>query len=262
MAWERADLSETWLPYHGNIRHVSYHGMVAACFGCTLGILGGRLRLVGYLGALLALFGIAYLGSRGAMLGWLSFVVAALYLLPQKRRVFFVMAVLLILSMTAASVVSQQWRPSPYAGNLAERLQESDTTGSGRVEIWVRSARAVLDAPIIGYGPDGYRTSECCPKYVVQSHNSVLQVLLEAGLLGLVAAIWLLRSSFRQPIVELTKHPQRIGATDQFQALLLSTIFGFFIYSLVDGLFFHVVPLVLFAIISSLFFSHSARNQV
>jgi hypothetical protein len=249
-----------WLPFHGNIRHVAYHGMVAACLGYALGILGGRFRLFGYAGALSALFGIAFFGSRGALLGWLSFVGAAVYFLPDKARAIKIALVLLVLSVASAMVADKYWRHSLYGGGVVSRMQVQTAAADGRIEIWARAAVAALDAPLIGYGPDGYRTSQCCSRHNVQPHNSILQVLLESGLLGLGAAVMLIWRSFRRPVAELL----RIRSSediDRTQALLVSILFGFFVYSLVDGLFFHVVPLVLFAIIAGLFFASSSQRR-
>lgn len=261
MAWHRNDMNlpqtYTWLPYHGNIRHVAYHGMLAACCGFALGTAAGRFRLVGYLGALVALFGLAYFGARGALLAWMASAVVIAYLLAAKR-VMVTASLLLALSLGLASVANDYWRKSPVAGTVTSRIQTGDVLDSGRIAIWRQSSVAIRENPIFGYGPDGYRTSECCTRQVVQPHNVLIQLLLESGLVGLAAAIWLVWKSFRQSISDLMKD-RALNRSCETQVCLAGTICGFFVYSLIDGLFFHAVPLLVFAIITALFSEKSTR---
>lgn len=79
-----------------------------------------------------------------------------------------------------------------------------DEFGSGRIFIWRRTIPVVAEKPILGHGPDQFRFAfnqhyreESVAKYGVyfdKAHNEYLQVLVDAGALGLTAFVVILFS--------------------------------------------------------------------
>jgi O-antigen ligase len=246
----------TWVPYHSHIRHVAYHGMVAACAGVSLFLLGGRLRLLGYLIALSALTGCWYFGARGALLGWLIFIAVTLAISTKRLRSLVVCASLLAAAAVGAGLIGSHLNASPFTGGLTERSLNEGALfhTTGRTEVWRQALESVKTNPVLGFGPDGYFTSGCCMRHTVQPHNAAVQLLIEAGLLGLGSAVFLLFSAFLGPLKKLWRR-RNDPAADRGAALLFACLAGFMGFSMVDGLFYHAVPLVLFAILVALFFA-------
>lgn len=246
----------TWVPYHNHIRHVAYHGMVAACAGVSLFLLGGGLRLLGYFIALTALTGCWYFGARGALVGWLIFVAVTLTISTNRLRSLVVGASLLAAAAVGAGLIGSHHNASPFTGGLTERSinEGSLLHTTGRTQIWLDAFESVKKRPVLGFGPEGYLSSGCCRPNTVQPHNAAVQLLLEAGLLGLGSAVFLLFSAFLGPLRKLWRR-RNDPAADRGPALLFACLAGFMGFSMVDGLFYHAVPLVLFAILAALFFA-------
>lgn len=244
----------SWVPYHAHIRHVAYHGMIAACAGTSVYLIGGPLRLLGLFVATVALFGIAYFGARGALLGWGIFVVLITYFAQRRGRVFVLCISMLLAAWVFSGYVNEHLRASPFTGSLTTRMESvaSTTSSTGRTKIWLDALRASLNHPFLGYGPDGYLSSRCCLSGSVQPHNSIVQLQIEFGLMGLIGALALFFSYLWGPLVASVKE-RVLGSVNIRQSCLLATLIGICGFSLIDGLFYHVVPLLLSATLFVLF---------
>ena len=239
-----------WLPYHSNIRHLGYHGMIGASCGFLLGLWGGRLRLAGYLIALFALFGLVYFGSRGAVISWIV-AVFMMALCRKSWRILGVAALLLLLAIYLAEKTGVWWKPGPMT--LMDRMgTEEGFTSSGRLEVWIQALQAIAQHPWLGYGPDGYTLSRCCHPRLVQVHNAILHVLLESGLLGLLVFGLLVKKTLWSPIHWVFSR-WRKNTLPESISVLTSVLAGLMAFSMVDGIFYHVVPLTIFAILIVLF---------
>jgi len=247
---DASSATATWLLYHSNIRHLGYHGMIAASCGFLLGLWGGRLRLAGYLIALFALFGLVYFGSRGAVISWMV-VVFAMVLYRKSWRIFIIGLLLLLLAISLVEVVGSWWKPGPTT--LIDRMGAEDGfTSSGRLDLWMQALQAIAHHPWLGYGPDGYVLSHCCHPRLVQVHNAILHVLLESGLLGLLA-LGLLMKKTLWPSIHWIFSRWRKNTLPESVGVLASILVGLMAFSMVDGIFYHVVPLTIFAILMVLF---------
>lgn len=247
-------LDMSWVPYHAHIRHVAYHGMIAACAGTSLYLIGGPLRLLGLVVATVALFGIAYFGARGALLGWGIFAVLITYFAERRARVLVLCISMLLVAWAFAGYVNEHLRASPFTGSLTARMESiaSTTSSTGRTKIWLDALRASLNHPFLGHGPEGYLSSRCCLNGSVQPHNSIVQMQIEFGLMGLIGALALFFRYLWRPLVVSVKERVR-GPVNIRQSSLLATLIGIFGFSLIDGLFYHVVPLLLSATLFVLF---------
>lgn len=245
-------------PYFSNVRHFGYHGFLAACAASGLFVLGRNFRVTALLLSTASLFGIVIFGSRGALTAWIIFIFALSLLSPAWRRMLPMAGLALIVaSATAFWVDGRDWFSSISLFNrtgTADQLgQRSILEAQSRVSIWRDSAAAVAERPIMGFGPEGYLISRCCNPYTVQPHNSVLQILLEFGALGLLAigsvALGWLWSPIRSAIAAIRRRD-----LDPGKVVLLATMVGFVAFSSIDGLFYHSIPLLHFVIIAALFF--------
>lgn len=127
---------------------------------------------------------------------------------------------------------------------------------SGRVNLWQESL-AHLDGPaalLFGRGPDAFDRLRLGPpsvlgadQRIVQPHNAAVQWLLEFGVLGTVLILavcsWLLVRAVRTAADRGAAPERRIAA-----AMLI----GLFAYAQFDGLFYHVVPFTLAALLAAM----------
>lgn len=255
------------VPYHGNIRHVAHHGMVAACAGLALFFIGGRFRLLGYLLGAASIFGLVFLGQRGGLLGLGVFLFAAAFFLP-NLRFRLVAAGLLPILVSVGIVYSLDGHgiANRYAGSIVERARvggaEAITGSSGRLEIWKSSLALAFERPLLGHGPDGFRASRIGQSYrhIVQSHNLFLQVFVEMGATGLLLVSLFLYQLLRQPLASLLR-ARRNGTADMTHALLFAAFMGFMIVSLVEGLFYHSVSLLVISVLAPLTFAVAKNTE-
>lgn len=250
------------VPYHGNIRHVAHHGMVAACAGMAIFFVGGRFRMAGYLLGAVSTFGLVFLGQRGGLLGFLVFIVISCYFLPNARyRIVITGLATVLISFGLAYLLALYGITNQYSGSMVERMEKSDgasmvTDTSGRLTIWKNSVEVALERPLLGHGPDGFRYSKIERPHpgIYQPHNSVVQVLVEFGITGLVLVSLFLYQELRQFHGRLAGQRES-SPVDTTAVLLFGLLIGFLIFSLVDGLFYHSVPLLIISVLSPLAFA-------
>ena len=245
-------------PYFSNVRHFGYHGFLAACAASGLFVLDQKFRVSALLLASASLFGIILFGSRGALAAWIVFVLAlGVFTAAWRRLIPMASLVLAIALATAYWVDGRDWISSTSLFDRSdvagEAGQRSVLEAQSRVSIWRDSATAIADRPILGFGPEGYLISRCCNPYTVQPHNSLLQVLLEFGALGLLA-IGSVAISWLWPATQAAFAAVRRRDLDPGKGALLSILVAFCAFSMIDGLFYHSIPLLHFAIIAALYF--------
>lgn len=183
--------------------------------------------------------------SRGPWLG-LIFGLIALAMLNAKRikedwqkiAAFLVVGVLVAL---IAVTIGSGGKPAAKIGGVFSRLYEIGTlrgsTGS-RLEIWKASKNMFLDRPLTGYGVD--QSQFFLPKYKTlrhsqieklavpdKAHNEYLQILLDSGIIGGLAFLWLLIAAYiawRKRSDQYAFYLSGIGAA--FVAYLVQAITG------------------------------------
>lgn len=256
VAYDRAsgDLGDysTWLPYHSHIRHLGYHGTVAASAGLAFSLLMPRLRLVGLFLSTFALFGLIYFGSRGALLTWIVFVSAAVFLGADRKRLLLTAIVTLFVAWLAATSVGSF--KAKHIGTVADRSVSTASVDS-RLHLWQGTLQAIKERPLFGYGPEGYQTSRCCAPGHIQAHNALLQIAIECGVIGLLAFAWLAKLTIGDVLMRLYRQKKSGDPIVPGRALVASMILSLLAYSMVDGILYHVIPLLILSILCALLFS-------
>jgi len=243
-------------PYFLNIRHFGYQGFFGASAAVAVALVDKRLRTAGVLLAMAALFGIIMFGSRGALLAWLLFVLAAIGLVPDRRTAIMV-SVLVTTGALALAIVAERYDwMNTYSLLDRTRIPTGDTISmlyvQDRIGIWMDSLATIAQRPVLGFGPNGYVLSGCCNRMVAQPHNAILQLLLEFGVVGFAALAWTAASLFGpriRGIVLQTAQSKR----DPVHATALAILVGFAGFSMIDGLLYFPVPLINFALVCAVF---------
>jgi O-antigen ligase len=241
--------------YFAHIRHFGYFGFLAACAAAGVVFLGGQFRAIGFLLCLAAVYGLIQFGSRGALLAWLLFVAMVAVLATGRRRWLLACIAAVGLAVAAVAVVDST---RPVENRLQHSIIKRQTTGEdsfgttqGRIDIWRDSLARIAQRPLFGHGPEGYRLSACCLQGTTQPHNALVQALFEFGIIGtalqLIAAVMFFAPALRQLI-----DGARRGSVDGGLLVSVAMAFAFIAFSMVDGLFYHAIPLLHFALLAAL----------
>lgn len=233
-----------------HVRQFAEFAFLAAASGTGLALCAKRGLAVSMILTGCAVFGILLTGSRGALLAWMMFVFLMSLMGPARLRasvhglVVLLFASLLVWILDYTGVLA-----SP---NLFTRVVEADggTSDSGRFSLWWASWEQILRHPFFGSGPEGYWISGCCDRTVLQAHNSLLQFLMEFGVVGCALALGLLWTA-----VHALEGPRGVAkriAASPANRVLAGLLVSFIAYSMIDQMFYHVVPLLHFGVLAGL----------
>lgn len=249
------------IPYHSNIRHFAYHGYLAAAAATAVFALRRESVAITFPVTVAALFGIVFFGSRGALYSWAVFVGTAIILTDRRKQLLaFSVSALLLAGLAAyqASALGLATQESLFA--RAEIGASVVYRSAGRWPIWVDTLQAILKQPWFGYGPEGYAVSRCCNPRTIQPHNFVLQFAMEFGIMGFSLLACIAFCLFKE--VGGLRSIVRKARTDPQVAVLISILIGFLAYAMVDGLLYHAIPSLHFAVLAALLFAtlHPAKT--
>jgi hypothetical protein len=197
---------ELRLPGFTNVRHLGY--FVAPAIGVLLvscQLAGSRMAAAISLLALWVLVCfVCWTGSRGSIFALgISFPVAV-SVYPALRRA----GLLLMLgAVTASAALASTALPLPSASfGILSRLSQAGNSEftSGRLIVWKKTAGAIADEPLIGYGAGQFRAIMAgrVKAPLNHPHNFFLQIAFQWGIPGavgffsLLASLWL--TAFRR----------------------------------------------------------------
>jgi O-antigen ligase len=165
----------------------------------------------------IGLLAIALTGSRGGMLASVvGLLIVPLSLTNQSPgRLATTIAVLVSAGGLAVAYVPE---------TLFERLgttgdEISSLSFGNRFELWRAGLHAFIYKPVVGYGPGGFLRA-VTPELGIMSrvaHNSLLSVLVEQGIVGLLLYVTMLFAVFREPL-------KLSGLERRFAFVLIATL--------------------------------------
>jgi putative inorganic carbon (HCO3(-)) transporter len=181
---------------------------------------------------LVALVALALTYVRGAWLGLAAGVTALAAALPRRRRVLFGAIVVLAVGLLLLPGVRERVR------SIAD---PTDPTSSERWLMWRSGVQMALDHPLFGIGPGQvrrvypeYAAPEVANKHRGHLHSSPMQILVERGILGLAAWLWVFAAFFVR-----ARHVGRRVAGDARASALVAGAVAATAGFLVSGLFEH-----------------------
>jgi len=246
-----------------NVRQFGEFGFLAAVSASAMVVLSRRLAVASFALACCALFGIVAMGSRGALLSWAVFMVLLVWLAPRPlRTALHGFAAVFVTSAAVWYLNSSGLLETP---NVFVRFEDQgfdrglDYFGSGRLQVWGGTLQAIAASPLFGAGPDGYWLSGCCGRTLLQPHNVVLQLLLDIGLVGCSILLLLIGCAVRR-LGPTRARVERVLASPT-RVVLAGLLGSYLAYGLIDGLFYHPLPLMHFALFSGLMAASLSRHQ-
>jgi O-antigen ligase len=238
--WSRFDWKYGFMAF-SHLRHAGYY--LAAIAGLSLGAMAvagsRRAWLWAWFSAALA-FGIAlWTGSRGAALAVVGAVVVAIALIPAFRTVRSWGGA--IASIAAALAVVWLAPAAPhYMMGLSHAIEQTaggDVT-TGRTTIWKGVIGAIRERPLFGYG-EGQMHTVAPYATTVQPHESILQIVLAWGLVGLACVV----------VLAFAWAVRALPAIRREQDALVPAFTGMTavaILSLYDGALYYALPISMF----------------
>lgn len=177
---------------------------------------------------LASLAGLLATYTRGA---WMGFAAGVLTLLPATRKGRWVLVGGLVLiglvALTGPQHLRQRFRSMGDA---------DDPTVRERIYMWRSGLAMWRQYPLLGAGPGGvkrqyirYALPEAVKKRTGHVHNTPLQILVERGLLGLAAWLWLWVAFYAHAIARLRRLPAEAVQERALVIGALSAITGFLV---------------------------------
>ena len=180
----------------GNPNDMALNMVAFLPLGIVIGLGRGRpaLRLLALIGVPAITGAIIFSKSRGGTVGLLAMMLVLLY---QMRRLRPGVAVLVV----AASLATLPLLPSSFTSRMSSILNaEEDPTGSreARKQLLREGYQAFLDHPVFGLGAGQFQNyqPENREEAWRETHNAVLQVAAELGIVGLIVFMLLVGYGF------------------------------------------------------------------
>ncbi len=189
--------------------------------------------------------------SRGCYVGILAAMVV-FFVLVDKRFIWLIVIGLLLLPIVMPETIITRFTS---IGNL------EDSSTSYRVNIWLGTINMLKDYWICGIGPGIDAYNQVYPLYsynailAPHSHNLFLQIICDAGIVGIISFISIIWTFYRVTFSSLYKLAQKTFSPDikrninesRFLVIAsISAITGFIIQSMFDYTFYNYQVLLMF----------------
>lgn len=235
------------LPIYWHIRHMNYD-LVIATGVLTLFLSQSEkihAKIIYTIAFLVVGYYSAWSGGRGGTLAILMFFLLlwTLGIAGQHRRILIIIP---MCSLLAGGIIAAIYDQSALFGSQFSRFMSESASGitSGRTAIWAEALHILFSDPIatfFGFGPDAVlRLTIGRWTGIAMAHNTIVQWLMEFGLLGTLPLVAIL--------LRFTIKAFRIARSNTYDdtaritsALLLSL----FAFSMTDGLLYHLAPMAM-----------------
>jgi O-antigen ligase len=207
--------------------------------------------------ALIVWTGLAWSGSRAPALG-LAVGLAVWFCLGSSTDRRFLLRWAPALAICAMALSYQLGTPYPQLGwwdalNRTAEAQGLATVTSGRTDFWGITWREIIGSPWIGRGADSYLYIQPTLDGK-QPHNVLLQWMLEYGVFGSIPLVLLIirgvvSSGFARRETKSGLYDHRVWSC--------AALVGTAVYSLFDGVFYHMIIFMPAAVLAGLAFGQS-----
>lgn len=204
--------------------------------------------------ALMAILCLGFTYSRGAMVGLaleglVLFVFAAIWLV-QTPRLKPWMKWGLLLGALAGVIGLLLFFPGLHDRILSITTTRGHSSNSFRMNVWTAVFAMIRDSWLFGVGVGNKAFMSAYSLYMVSgfealsAYNIYLEVLVETGIIGILAFGWLLFGALGRCTLMIVRHENRIWA-----AALLAALLGMMAHGMVDTVFFRPSVQLLFWLI-------------
>ncbi|MCA0934755.1 O-antigen ligase family protein [Vibrio alginolyticus] len=254
--------NSTELPVSYNIRQIGYVVMLG-CLFCIVKLVSAerkskqeKLYIILFLMNCSMLF---WLGGRGATLALTASIILLVTILHKefidKCKFLFSIVILMVLSYLISIPFSVfSWNGANRFYALSQHLDMPlSKMSTGRIDLWRESISLILQKPFFGYGPEAHAYTTKIG--FLQPHNSILQSLLEFGVLGTIPFLIILTYLVKNATINAIEEPT---VNNLF---CFSLIVSIFIHSLYSGPFYHATSMILVCIASAYILSITLQRK-
>jgi putative inorganic carbon (HCO3(-)) transporter len=128
---------------------------------------------------------------------------------------------------------------------LQERVRSifsgtEDSSNRFRITVWQSVLQMIRDRPVLGIGPGNAAFNNIYPKYqrprfsALSAYSIVLEVAVEAGIIGLICFLWLLLVTFNLGVSQVNRLRQSGDRTGFWLLAAIATLLGMFSHGLFD----------------------------
>ena len=234
------------LPVYWHIRHFNYDLVLLAGFAVLLMARAATpLQVIGC-GVACTVIGYftAWSGGRGGMLAT-AFLFAFLLIFRAMRwrdRAIWLACLTMLFGGVLVVAAGHDQLFARQVHKLA--VASASTVTSGRTGIWMAAFEKLFSTPesaLFGFGPDAtLRVGIGHWHAIAMAHNSVVQWLFEFGVLGAPILIAIFARAAMNAVAVLRKTD-----TSQQAKVMASLLLSVLLFSMTDGLLYHVAPLVM-----------------
>ena len=231
-----------WLrpPFFTHIRHLTFFAVAVLLLSPPK-----RERLWIWIPVLTVTWGVLFWSGGRAGILVACFGIGLIVVLRRQWNLLFYHAVAALMGFQLSLLfpVNIQWLG---LGSALERTVGSTGVNelfTGRLDIWRWSLQSLKGHWLFGIGPEGFRYLIRSQEIgISQPHGTWVQILLEWGIPGAVAFLILQVKA----LVEIWRKRGKILEND-YATGCFALIFGFALFSFVDGVYYHSLPMMLLA---------------
>ncbi|MEL6381364.1 MAG: IctB family putative bicarbonate transporter [Cyanobacteria bacterium J06626_18] len=184
--------------------------------------------------------------SRGGWLGFVAAGFALLVLLMQFWSVRFTAfwqrwAMPLLIGGSVAFLVMAVAALEPLRDRVMSIFAgREDSSNNFRINVWIAVIDMIKDRPFLGIGPGNDAFNKVYPFYqqprytALSAYSVILEIAVEAGLIGLAIFFWLLTVTFGQGWRQLQHLRDRQSPYAYWLIAALATMVGMLVHGLVD----------------------------
>ncbi len=210
--------------------------------------------------------------SRGGWLGFVAAGFALLVLLVQFWSVRFTTfwqrwAMPLLIGGSAAFLVMAVAALEPLRDRVMSIFAgREDSSNNFRINVWIAVIDMIKDRPFLGIGPGNDAFNKVYPLYqqprytALSAYSVILEIAVEAGLIGLAIFFWLLTVTFGQGWRQLQHLRDRQSPHAYWLIAALATMVGMLVHGLVDTIWYRPQVSILWWLMLALVASYYTRQ--
>ncbi len=233
------------LYFFNNIRNFTDY--ISICFFCALFLVTfsqkNIIKVVFLVTSFFLLTCIIWSGSRTAYIGVFGGLVFFIYY-SKNLRIFALSSFLVIFSIVSSLFFQTNNSSLGFFRTYYKIQYNPDAISSGRLTIYKELLEYIGYYPVLGYGGEAVRQLNIYGR--AQAHNSVLQILIEFGFLGLICFIVLLIKM----ISKINYHNM-----NKIEILIISVLLNILILSFFNGGFYYTIILALMCVFVGAFYA-------
>jgi hypothetical protein len=239
------------LPFYSNIRHLGYHVAASLIFAVLLFVRASTnfMRILYGLWLCTTVAFLLWSGSRGPVVGLFLSGILLLLVIPSFRKRN---AICLLAAFSTLVFLMLIFNLDFLGYGMINRTLAANDFNSllaGRVNLWSGVLQSI-DNWFVGIGGDNFNLLKAAGGFA-QAHNVVIQAILDWGIIG--AIVFLLFPSIS--VVKAITGIRSLKVPNHVMNASLSLIIMYLFLSLVDGVFYHGIPFMLFVVSVALVFS-------